>query len=582
MKIWIDREKLLGEGGFGMVCKGKLWNSYGRIFRGIFRGREVAVKRVEKRFAKNIEEEAMLKLDHPNIVKLFHCEKDKDFMYYALELCDASLDQVFLKKDDAKKYNGPMPPPIKIFRQLATGLAYIHSEKLIHRDIKPHNILIMRKPGEDKEIIFKWSDFGLAKSVNEKGKHSWTGVRGTRTWYAPEVLKKLIKEEKAKNKEFWGTVNSDVFVLGLVFGYILLEGEHLFGSNEKEIHKNIIRNDPVNMTNIDGELRKYYENNLLTPMLEYDPEIRINSTEIALRLEYIKNKLTGKEKEFHQLCATDSSPDLVGRINDFIRLGIDVNAKGERGQNALHYLCKSNSSPNLIDAIQLLIQLGIDVNAKDNDGWNALHHLCWSDSSPNLIDAIQLLIQLGIDVNAKDDNGQNALHYLCLLKSSPHLIDAIQLLIQLGIDVNAKDDDGWNALHFLCQFNSSPNLIDAIQLLIQLGIDVNAKDIWGENALHYLCQFNSSPNLIDAIQLFNQLGIDVNATDDDGKNALHHLCAWSSSPNLIDAIRLLIRLGIDVNAKDNFGRNARTFLRNNQWIRNKDEILKLLDSAPVV
>ncbi|XP_057373276.1 putative ankyrin repeat protein RF_0381 [Daphnia carinata] len=379
----------------------------------------------------------------------------------------------------------------------------------------------MRKPGKYENIIMKWSDFGLAKSVNEKGLHSWTGVRGTRTWYAPEVLEKLNNDQNVKNNKFWGTVKSDVFVLGIVYGYIFLEGEHLFGSSETEIHKNIIENNPVNMTKIDGELRKYYENDLLTKMLEYDTEKRMNSTEVVNQLASIKNKLTEKETEFRQLFAGYTSADLVGRINDLIRLGIDVNAKGKYGENMLHYLCESNSSPNLIDAIQLLIQLGIDVNAKDKYGRNALHFLCESNSSPNLIDAIQLLIQLGIDVNAKDDLGRNALHHLCWLNSSPNLIDAIQLLIQLGIDVNAKDKFGRNALHFLCESISSPNLIDAIQLLIQLGIDVNAKDKYGSNALHHLCWLNSSPNLIDAIQLLIQLGIDVNAKDKFGRNALH-------------------------------------------------------------
>ncbi|XP_057369158.1 calcium-dependent protein kinase 5-like [Daphnia carinata] len=157
MKIWFDREKKIGQGGFGMVFKGK------------FGGREVAVKRVEIHRVDKREEEAMLKLNHPNIVKLLHCEKDQDFMYYALELCYASLDQVFLKSDDPKKYKGRTPPNIKIFHQLAEGLAYIHSKSLTHRDIKPNNVLIKRSPGQDEKTIIKWADFGLAKKVTERG-----------------------------------------------------------------------------------------------------------------------------------------------------------------------------------------------------------------------------------------------------------------------------------------------------------------------------------------------------------------------------------------------------------------------------
>ncbi|KAK4011162.1 hypothetical protein OUZ56_020276 [Daphnia magna] len=423
MKIWFDHDALLGRGGFAYVFKGK------------FGGREVAVKRVELLEVDEREEEAMLKLEHPNIVKLFHCEKDNHFMYYALELCVASLDQVFLKSDNPKKYKGPTPRQIKVFSQLASGLEHIHSERLIHRDIKPSNILIMKSPGKNEEIIIKWSDFGLAKSVNEKGLHSWSGVKGTRTWYAPEVLEKLIKEEKAKEEELWGTVKSDVFVLGLVFGYLFLEGEHLYGSGETEIHKNISERNPVNMQKIDEKLRKYYEDDLLRKMLEHDPKKRITSKEVVEQLESINDKLTKKEEELRQLCARNSSSGLIEKIKDLIQLGIDVNAKDTIGRNALHYLCRSNSNSNLTDAIRLFIQLGIDVNAKDKFGWNAFHLLCQNYSNSNLIDAIRLFIQLGIDVNAKNIFGSNALHLLCLNYSNPNLIDAIRLFIQLGIPV---------------------------------------------------------------------------------------------------------------------------------------------------
>ncbi|KAK4011276.1 hypothetical protein OUZ56_020390 [Daphnia magna] len=567
MKILIERDALLGEGGFAAVFKGK------------FGGREVAVKRIELHKVDEREEDAMLKLEHPNIIKLLHCEKDNHFMYYALELCVASLDQLFLESDDPQKYEGPTPRQIVVFYQLAKGLAYIHSKKLIHRDIKPSNILIMKSPGKYQEIIIKWSDFGLAKSVNEKGLHSWSGVRGTRTWWAPEVLRKLINGERAEQEEFWGTVQSDVFVLGLVFGYLFLKGEHLYGSSETEIHKNISERNPVNMQNINGELRKYYEDDLLRKMLEQDPQKRITSKQVVEKLESINNKLIKKEEELRQLCKRGSSSGLIEKIKDLIQLGIDVNAKDNDGSNALHFLCENNSNSNLIDVIRLLIQLGIDVNAKDNDGSNALHYLCGNDSNSNLIDAIRLLIQLGIDVNAKNNDGSNALHFLCENNSNSNLIDAIRLLIQLGIDVNVKDDDGQNALHYLCENNSNSNLIDVIRLLIQLGIDVNAKDNDGSNALHYLCCNHSNSKLIDAIQLLILEGIDVNAKDNDGSNALHYLCRKNSNSNLIDAIRLFIQLGIPVVSD---GHDARSILRRNYRINNKDKILKLLDEAALV
>lgn len=163
-----------------------------------------------------------------------------------MELCDASLDQLFRKSNDPKKCDLPKEYHIKIFLQLALGLEYIHSKNLVHRDIKPSNVLIIRRPEKDEEIIVKWADFGLSKSVNERGTYTVSGVRGTKNWYAPEVLGLFTIEEKEESAPR-GTVKSDVFALGLVFGYLLLDGKHLYGSNEFEITPNIIFKKPINM-----------------------------------------------------------------------------------------------------------------------------------------------------------------------------------------------------------------------------------------------------------------------------------------------------------------------------------------------
>jgi serine/threonine protein kinase len=98
----------------------------------------------------------------------------------------------------------------------------------------------------------KWADFGLSKQVNERGSHSISGMRGTHNWHSPEILKIFIEEEGNDGKTTSpdirprGTVKSDVFSAGLVFGYYLLDGDHPFGSGYK-ILPNILKNEPVNM-----------------------------------------------------------------------------------------------------------------------------------------------------------------------------------------------------------------------------------------------------------------------------------------------------------------------------------------------
>ncbi len=162
-----------------------------------------------------------------------------------MELCAASLDQIFLGTYDSRKYDGPeLPNYSTVFLQLAEGLEYIHSEKLIHRDIKPGNVLIY-VDSTDGKITMKWADFGLSKLVNERGSYTMnSGVKGTNKWLAPELLQKLMGNEEILGR---GTVKSDVFALGLVFAYLLLNGHHLYGSKEIEIINNIVANNQINI-----------------------------------------------------------------------------------------------------------------------------------------------------------------------------------------------------------------------------------------------------------------------------------------------------------------------------------------------
>jgi serine/threonine protein kinase len=162
-----------------------------------------------------------------------------------LELCAASLDQIFLDANHPQKYNGPkLPHPSTVFLQLAEGLEYIHSKNLIHRDIKPGNVLIY-VDSTDGQITMKLADFGLSKSVNGRGSYTMnSGVKGTFTYLAPELLQKLMQNEEILGR---GTIKSDVFALGLVFVFLLLKGHHLYGSNEIAIINNIVANKQVNI-----------------------------------------------------------------------------------------------------------------------------------------------------------------------------------------------------------------------------------------------------------------------------------------------------------------------------------------------
>ncbi|EFX68814.1 hypothetical protein DAPPUDRAFT_259603 [Daphnia pulex] len=253
--------KVLGKGGYATVFEG-VWGVR----------RPVAVKRVFLHAeGTRQEEEALRKLDRPNVVKLFHAESGI----------------VLRRSQEILRPNAP--PPAQVLYQLATGLDYIHKVKLVHRDLKPENVLIWVDSKADNKVLMKWSGFGLCEPVDESGSYDLTEIKGTLNYLSPEILKlKILKDNGQRNVPELqkATVKSDVFGEGLVFGYFLSYGKHPFGSEHPEIQSNIINQNPVNVEKIEPQ----YSQELILKMLADEPENRISSSDVVDYLEKLRNQ----------------------------------------------------------------------------------------------------------------------------------------------------------------------------------------------------------------------------------------------------------------------------------------------------
>ena len=131
------------------------------IFRGKFDNRDVAVKRVLAACFTIADREVELLREsdeHPNVIRYFCMEQDRQFRYIALEYCCATLHDYV-----TGKYQ-PTMDNLSILRQATQGLAHLHSLDIVHRDIKPHNVLISM-PGKKGEVRAMISDFGLCKKL---------------------------------------------------------------------------------------------------------------------------------------------------------------------------------------------------------------------------------------------------------------------------------------------------------------------------------------------------------------------------------------------------------------------------------
>jgi len=163
---------ILGKGGFSTVYLG----------RKIEDGFTVAVKCLDKesidpeRLNTSMREpDILVNLDHPNVVKIFDVFDSPKHLFLVLEFVEhGSLFKVM------KRY-GVFPPDLILFcvEQILHGLEYLHSNSIMHRDIKSDNILL------HSDCTVKLGDFGTAKSEDLNTKFT---VIGTPYWMAPEII----------------------------------------------------------------------------------------------------------------------------------------------------------------------------------------------------------------------------------------------------------------------------------------------------------------------------------------------------------------------------------------------------------
>lgn len=208
----------LGEGGMGVVYRA----SHAMLRRPTaikLLLPERAGKDALLRFEREVQRTAML--THPNTVTVFDYGRTTDgVFYYAMELLEgATLDELV-------ELDGPQPEErvIHILEQAAASLAEAHDAGLIHRDIKPGNILVVDRGGISD--LVKVLDFGLVKDVGPKppgeagADASLTmadAITGTPLYIAPETL---TAPESVDGR-------ADLYALGAV-GYRLLTGTHVF------------------------------------------------------------------------------------------------------------------------------------------------------------------------------------------------------------------------------------------------------------------------------------------------------------------------------------------------------------------
>lgn len=244
--------------------------------------------------------------DHPNVIRYYRHEKDQHFLYIAVECCQASLYDLYkdgdcrssLQDEQMKLADDISTHTKQSLYQLANGLEHLHANRIIHRDIKPQNILVAYPKKTDKlspRLVI--SDFGLCRTLPENVSTlaGTAGNAGTIGWKAPELIG-VPKFGEGRNSSTMNDSTSsnepgsqgvkravDIFSLGCVFFYVLTNGCHPFESEDSLGHYDREKNIKMNKPNYSMLSRWDVAEEplqLIQWMLENDPKNRPTALQV--------------------------------------------------------------------------------------------------------------------------------------------------------------------------------------------------------------------------------------------------------------------------------------------------------------
>ena len=169
------------------------------------------------------EARAAANLNHRNVAQVFQVGSEEDKVYFAMEFIEGETLDKLVKRRKAQGHPGlELKQALHICQQTVQALLAAEKKNLVHRDIKPANIMVTAE--DDGEMLVKLIDFGLAKSLQNKGEHSvfvsQPGFMGTPTYASPEQITDQDNID----------IRADFYSLGATLWY-MIEGKPPFISD---------------------------------------------------------------------------------------------------------------------------------------------------------------------------------------------------------------------------------------------------------------------------------------------------------------------------------------------------------------
>jgi len=240
------------------------------VFKTLFKQDIVAAKEIPlNKYLYGLRElKSLSRFDHPRVLKWKGACLSDNFLYLFTELAKFSLED-YLGSPEYKRRHG-----LKIALQVAEGLVFLHSNRIIHRNIKPSNILLF------ENLEAKIGDLGLACTLSENTSALFQATTGTLRWMAPEMfdLYGAKKEGNCEMKPY--TEKVDIFSFGVLLWQQHSKASRLLIKALPAFHR------PPIAENTDQRISK-----LITSCWEEKPEKRPSAVQVCESLKLVLAEL---------------------------------------------------------------------------------------------------------------------------------------------------------------------------------------------------------------------------------------------------------------------------------------------------
>ncbi|HZU97235.1 MAG TPA: serine/threonine-protein kinase, partial [Planctomycetota bacterium] len=276
--------KKLGEGGMGAVFLAEHTKLKRQSVIKVVPAHLSQNRQLIARFEREARAAAIVQ--HPNIVAVYNVGEENGVHYIEMEFVDGSAIDAVLKEKKAIE----QMECVRIIKDACRGLAEAHKNGIIHRDIKPDNIMMTRKG------VVKIADFGLARAGSEEMELTKVGqILGTPAYMSPEQCQGKPTDHRA-----------DIYSLGATF-YAMITGKRPFtGSSVMEIMQKHIDEEPISPREYNPEIAVQVVKIILR-MMAKKPEDRFQSSEevIAAIDQFMKEEGTEHLQEVQKLLGTE-------------------------------------------------------------------------------------------------------------------------------------------------------------------------------------------------------------------------------------------------------------------------------------